>query len=62
MPSYEASLVLRSLTKPELAAILKRSALKIFDKNGILFGIENLGTRKLPFAISKHSTKHREGR
>jgi len=62
MPSYEAALLLRKMGNPETAVVLKRAILKIFDNNGILFGIENLGTRNLPILMRKHGMKHREGR
>jgi len=61
MPSYEVTLILKTLAKPELAATLKRTALHILDRNGIIFGIEKLGTRQLPFVMSAHSVKHNEG-
>jgi ribosomal protein S6 len=62
MPSYEAAMILKKMANPQTAAALKRVAQKIMDNNGILFEIQNLGTRNLPFKMASHGHKHMEGR
>ena len=62
MPSYELAMVLKKMAKPQTAAALKRIALKIMDTNGILYEIQNLGTRALPHKMACHGNKQTEGR
>jgi len=62
MPSYEASFILRTMGRPDTANVLKRIALKIIDSRGLLFKVENLGSRKLPHAIRAHGMKCLDGR
>jgi len=61
MPSYELAVILRKMTRPETATVLKRIATQIYDNNGLLFGIENLGQRKLPYRIRNHGMWNTEG-
>ncbi|XP_055843017.1 probable 28S ribosomal protein S6, mitochondrial [Episyrphus balteatus] len=61
MPTYELSLVLRQMSRPEIVSVLKRTAECIFDKGGIIRKLENLGSRALPHKISEHGLVHREG-
>ncbi|XP_034480464.1 probable 28S ribosomal protein S6, mitochondrial [Drosophila innubila] len=61
MPSYELSLVLRQLPRPELISVIKRTAESIFNKGGIIRKLENLGSRPLPHKVSEHGVVHREG-
>lgn len=62
MPSYELAILLRSLGKAETAKVLKRTALNIYKYQGLLFGIENLGNRPLPYAITSFGKKYRDAR
>lgn len=62
MPSYEALFILRKLSRPETAKVLKRAATHIYNSRGYLFGIENLGTRNLPHKISMQGRRYKEGR
>ncbi|ODN06149.1 putative 28S ribosomal protein S6, mitochondrial [Orchesella cincta] len=61
MPAYEAILILKKMARPEVAKALKRATTNIFNNNGLLFGIENLGHRALPYGISAHGRRHKEG-
>ncbi|OXA57821.1 probable 28S ribosomal protein S6, mitochondrial [Folsomia candida] len=61
MPSYELSILMRKLGQPETANVLKRAALNIFKNKGVLFGIENLGTRTLPHKIASFGKRYTEG-
>ncbi|XP_037933647.1 probable 28S ribosomal protein S6, mitochondrial [Teleopsis dalmanni] len=61
MPIYEVALCMRQMNRPELISAIKRTAVCILDNGGILRKLENLGTRALPYKISKHNLVHREG-
>jgi small subunit ribosomal protein S6 len=61
MPSYELSLMLRVLSKPELVSSLKRSAETIVQQGGVLRQFISIGTKPLPFKIRAHTQWHREG-
>ncbi|XP_014289458.1 small ribosomal subunit protein bS6m [Halyomorpha halys] len=60
MPSYELALLTRTLSKPDIVGILKRTANSIFDCGGFIRSIENLGRRPMPFKTSIHGVVHRE--
>ncbi|KAI9555716.1 hypothetical protein GHT06_018231 [Daphnia sinensis] len=61
MPLYELSLTLRTLSRPELIASLKRSAETILQQGGVLRQFVSLGTNPLPFKMKAHNVWHREG-
>ncbi|KAH8372414.1 hypothetical protein KR093_011408 [Drosophila rubida] len=61
MPSYELSLVLRQLPRPDLISVIKRTSEAIFNKGGIIRKLENLGARPLPHKVSEHGVVHKEG-
>uniref|UniRef100_A0A0K8TN53 Small ribosomal subunit protein bS6m n=1 Tax=Tabanus bromius TaxID=304241 RepID=A0A0K8TN53_TABBR len=61
MPTYELSLILRHMTRPELLSTLKRTGTAIFDRGGIIRKLENFGTHELPHKISAHGLVHRTG-
>lgn len=62
MPNYyEAALILRIMSRPDVISTLRRSADTIFAKGGIIRKIENLGTRDLPYKMSAHGSVHRQG-
>nr|CAG4641348.1 EOG090X0IQO [Eulimnadia texana] len=61
MPSYELSLLLRSMTKPELVATLKRTAEGIIDRGGVLTKFHSLGESALPYRITAHNQPHKKG-
>ena len=50
------------MSRPETASVLKRVATQIYDNKGLLFGVENLGQRKLPYRIRNHGQWNDEGR
>ncbi|XP_035895714.1 probable 28S ribosomal protein S6, mitochondrial [Anopheles stephensi] len=61
MPTYELSVILRQMSRPDMVSILKRTATAIFDKGGIIRKLDNLGTKPLPFKTSAHGVVHRTG-
>nr|CAG4644331.1 EOG090X0EB8 [Lepidurus arcticus] len=61
MPAYELSLILRTMSKPEMVATLKRAAEGILDRGGILRKMESLGTKTLPYRLNVHGLRHTEG-
>ena len=61
MPAYEASLILRTLSKPEMVTALKRMAEKILDQGGVLRQFASMGTSPLPYRMRSHNRIHKEG-
>lgn len=61
MPSYELSLLLRILSKPELVSTLKRTAETILDNGGVLRQFSSLGTSPLPIKMRSHNQIHKDG-
>nr|CAG4645256.1 EOG090X0IQO [Leptodora kindtii] len=61
MPTYELSLTLKTLSRPELISTLKRTAEMILDNGGILRQFISLGTQPLPYRMRAHNAWHREG-
>jgi len=61
MPTYEISLMLRTMSRPEIISTLKRTATQIFDKGGFVRKVENLGPRNLPYKISEHGVVNKTG-
>ncbi|KYN08888.1 PREDICTED: probable 28S ribosomal protein S6, mitochondrial [Trachymyrmex cornetzi] len=60
MPTYEMPLLLRVMKKPELVAVLKRTAETIFNTGGFIRKIENCGVIPLPCKTNAHGHIHRE--
>lgn len=44
-----------------MSAVLKRTAESIWERDGIIRSLQNLGYRMLPYKISEHGAVHREG-
>lgn len=44
-----------------MKAALKRAAALIYNQNGIIRNLENLGTESLPYRMSQHNRVHTEG-
>ncbi|KAL8570935.1 hypothetical protein ACOMHN_023607 [Nucella lapillus] len=61
MPSYELSLIVKTLQRPELAQVLRRSCATILEKGGIIRNMENLGDKTLPYKMSNHGQRHTIG-
>lgn len=61
MPSYELSLVLRTLAKPDLISCIKRTGEMILDNGGILRKFTSLGNNPLPYRIKSTNGWHRDG-
>ncbi|EJW81234.1 hypothetical protein WUBG_07857 [Wuchereria bancrofti] len=59
MPSYEITLITRSLAKPELFTTIRRAAKVLLDNGAIIEKLESLGHRDLPFRrVRKQTTEH----
>ncbi|XP_023019351.2 mitochondrial ribosomal protein S6 [Leptinotarsa decemlineata] len=56
--TYELLLLLRTMSKPELKNVLKRTATAILEKNGVIRKLENLGTRDMPYKTSAHGVAY----
>ncbi|CAN7989194.1 unnamed protein product [Ixodes hexagonus] len=61
MPAYELTMILRTMSKPELASALKRTGELMLKSGVILRDIENLGTKELPIKMSRHGRTHTSG-
>lgn len=62
MPLYEASLIFRTLTKPDCKVVLKRAAETIINEGAILRTLESLGlARPLPYAMTKDGKRYKHG-
>nr|CAG4650629.1 EOG090X0IQO [Sida crystallina] len=61
MPSYELSLIIRTLTQPALISTIKRTAETILENGGILRQFVSLGTNPLPYRIRSTNGWHRDG-
>ena len=62
MPRYELTLITRTLSKTNLSHILRRTATSIFQKEGVIRKIENLGEQELPYRMKAHAEWHTHGR
>nr|CAG4642192.1 EOG090X0IQO [Eurycercus lamellatus] len=60
MPSYELSLLIRLMSKPELVSSLKRTAETVLDQGGVLRKFISLGTNPLPIRMKAQNSWHRE--
>ena len=61
MPRYELLLISRKLAKDGLQSLLKRTCDFIFDQDGIVRKIENLGEQELPYRMKAHTEWHTHG-
>uniref|UniRef100_A0A023FTD1 Small ribosomal subunit protein bS6m n=1 Tax=Amblyomma parvum TaxID=251391 RepID=A0A023FTD1_AMBPA len=61
MPAYEMTMILRTLTKPEIASALKRTGEYLLKNGAILRYIQNLGTKELPLKMSRHGHRNWHG-
>lgn len=61
MPRYNALLITRSLKKDSLAAFLKRTCGYIFERDGVVREIQNLGQQELPYYMKAHTIKNTHG-
>ncbi|MCI4376777.1 hypothetical protein PGIGA_G00192360 [Pangasianodon gigas] len=61
MPRYELALVLKAMQRPETAAVLRRTVETLMERGAVVRNLENLGERRLPYKISKHSQRHTHG-
>ncbi|GFS12389.1 28S ribosomal protein S6 [Elysia marginata] len=61
MPTYELSVIIKALQRPQLSAAVKRCCTNIVEQGGMIRSMENLGLKPLPYKMSSHGTKHYEG-
>lgn len=62
MPEYELALITKLLTKEGLASVLRRTALFIIEKGGVVKKMENLGEQELPYRMRAHHEWNTHGR
>lgn len=62
MVRYELAVILRAVTKPELADVFKKVATTILEQGAVLRGLQNLGERDLPYRMRAHSQWFYKGR
>ncbi|KAK7503312.1 hypothetical protein BaRGS_00005577 [Batillaria attramentaria] len=58
MPSYELSLIVKAMQRPELAQVLRRSCETVLGRGGVIRNMENLGHKTLPYKMSVHGQRH----
>ncbi|XP_033740148.1 28S ribosomal protein S6, mitochondrial-like [Pecten maximus] len=61
MPRYELALILKDLPRAALANALKRSCQHVWNEQGVVRKIENLGTKPLPYRMHVHGSKNITG-
>ncbi|XP_060067777.1 small ribosomal subunit protein bS6m-like [Ylistrum balloti] len=61
MPRYELALILKNLPKEGLANALKRSCQVVWEQEGVVRKIENLGTKSLPYKMKAHGSGNTTG-
>ncbi|XP_059153484.1 small ribosomal subunit protein bS6m-like [Physella acuta] len=61
MPTYELSVIIKALQRPELAQVIKRCCTHVLDQGGMIRKMENLGLKPLPYRMKNHGQKFYEG-
>ena len=61
MPTYEVSLIMKKMARPQLVDALKRAATHIYTSGGYIRRMESLGHRELPNKKKKNMEWHSEG-
>lgn len=62
MPSYEVSLILKSLDKATLSSVLQRYSKVVLANGGLVRAVENAGTRMLPYQMKSRREVYDAGR
>ncbi|XP_029962635.1 small ribosomal subunit protein bS6m [Salarias fasciatus] len=61
MPRYELALILKTMQRPETAAVVRRTVETLLERGAVVRDLENLGERLLPYKMNKHNQKHSRG-
>lgn len=61
MPRYELLLITRALAKQSLRDVLRRTANNIFEQDGIIRSIQNMGSQELPYRMKSQAEWHTHG-
>nr|CAG4645938.1 EOG090X0IQO [Lynceus sp. MCZ IZ 141354] len=61
MPLYEAALIIRMMSKPDLVSTIKRAADNILNRGGILQKFQSSKTQQLPYTMIANDAKHKTG-
>ena len=62
MVRYELAVILKAVSKPQLADTFKRVATAVLGEGAVLRSITNLGERQLPYRMRARSEWHTHGR
>lgn len=62
MPRYELSLITRALKNGALVDVLRRTAILVMEKGGVVRKMEYLGEQELPYKMRAHNEWHKHGR
>jgi len=61
MPTYELSIILKKMARPQVVETLKRTGQNIYNNEGYIRQIQSLGERRLPNIKTVKGERHTEG-
>merc|ERR1712141_488893 len=61
MPAYEMSVIFKVMDRLGTSSALKRVIHAVSQNGGIVRNVENIGQRRLPYSMARHSVNHRDG-
>ncbi|KAI9137689.1 ribosomal protein S6 [Paraphysoderma sedebokerense] len=62
MPLYELVCIARKLDKEPFKQLVKKTALAVMNRGGVVRNLENLGVNNLPYRMKRHQEFFNEGR
>ncbi|XP_071518502.1 small ribosomal subunit protein bS6m [Panulirus ornatus] len=61
MPLYEMSFIVKNMPKARVVAAVKRIAESVLDEGGYVSKIESLGSKHLPYKMTRHGNIYTKG-
>lgn len=62
MPRYDILLITRALGKDGLAGVVRRAANCVYEQEGVIRKMYNMGEQELPYRMKAHAEWHTYGR